>query len=151
MKKPFIALMAVVIMLGVVAPLVIQADTASACAGFSPGYWKNHRAAWEGTGYSPTDSFLEVFRFEGDPIYFVYLPVGYEFPETLMDALKSGGGQWDALNRQAVASLLNAAVGVNGWGVAPYDEEWVKGQLLYGYRYNEWELIKDNLEAMNSL
>ncbi len=152
MKKSFVALMAIVITLGVLAPLVIQADTASACAGFSPGYWKNHRAAWEGTGYSPTDSFVGVFGLDLDePDYWFYTPDDYVPPATLLDALQSKGGQWDALNRQAVASLLNAASGLDGWDIPPYDEEWVKGAVRYAYVFNKWESVKDMLAGFNSL
>jgi hypothetical protein len=53
---------------------------------------------WLKTPYRPTDSFNEVFgrdAFSGDPM--------------LIQVLWFGGGGLDALGRQAVAALLNAA------------------------------------------
>ena len=148
MKKRFLALMAVAVTLGVLAPLVVLASTASACAGLSPGYWKNHQTEWN--DYSTGDSFVGVFGLN-DPVYRAYLPDGYVFPATLLDALKSKGGQWNALNRQAVAALLNSTSGIDSWDNPPYDYECIKGWVQHAYRYNDWEAVKDMIEGMNSL
>jgi hypothetical protein len=69
------------------------------CEGCTPGYWKNHPEAWPATGYSPGDSFFDVF-FE--------VTVENGGP-TLLDALNAQGGGISALARHAVAALLNAA------------------------------------------
>lgn len=63
----------------------------------TPGFWKNHPDVWAPTGYSPGDSFEAIF--------------GVDVPgtPTLMDAISANGGGISALERHAVAALLNAA------------------------------------------
>lgn len=63
--------------------------------GCSPGFWKNHVEEWAATGWSPEDSFSNVFG------------VGPNI--SLLEALNTGGGGDKALGRQAVAALLNAS------------------------------------------
>jgi hypothetical protein len=69
--------------------------------GCTPGYWKNtrmHWCAWDVAGYSPTDDFDTVFG------------TNYFNPDrTLLVALQTGGGGYDALGRHAVAALLSAS------------------------------------------
>jgi hypothetical protein len=65
--------------------------------GLTPGYWKNHLAAW--TDYSPDDSFSGVFGISSVK----------EEGLTLEDALSLKGGGINALSRHAVAALLNAS------------------------------------------
>jgi hypothetical protein len=66
-----------------------------------PGYWKNtrmHYCEWEAAGYATTDDFDTVFG------------TNYFNPDrTLLVALQSGGGGYNALGRHAVAALLSAA------------------------------------------
>jgi uncharacterized repeat protein (TIGR01451 family) len=62
------------------------------------GYWKqpHHFGSW--VGYSPSQSFDGVFG------------IGNKNPgKTLLSAMQEGGGHQEALNRHAVAALLNAA------------------------------------------
>jgi hypothetical protein len=65
--------------------------------GCTPGYWKqsHHFDSW--VGFAPTDKFEAVFgvNVPGNP--------------TLLDALQAGGGGINALERHAVAALLNAS------------------------------------------
>ena len=67
--------------------------------GCTPGYWKNtemHSCEW--VRYAPTDDFDTVFG------------TNYFDPDrTLLEALKTGGGGYDALGRHGVAALLSAA------------------------------------------
>ena len=67
--------------------------------GLTPGYWKQtqHFDTWVATGYNPSDSFNTIF--------------GVNDPDnpTLLQALQTGGGGFDALGRHAVAALLNSA------------------------------------------
>ncbi len=67
--------------------------------GCTPGYWKNiemHGCEW--VTYSTTDDFDTVFG------------TNYFNPDrTLLEALQTGGGGYDALGRHAVAALLSAA------------------------------------------
>jgi len=67
--------------------------------GCTPGFWKNHPEAYAGTGYSPTTTLGSVFS--GLSPSYASL--------TFDQALSLGGGGLDALLRQAVAALLNAA------------------------------------------
>ena len=145
MKKLFVAVMAMAITLGVLAPVVLQGGTASACTpGLSPGYWKNHTEVWNGSdpewvGPLPGDSFYVVFQLEG--LNDMYGDPVADPGITLEQALNSKGGGQDALNRMAVASLLNA-YGVPGALGEGYVIEWVQNAYVY-YR---WEVFKDNLE-----
>jgi hypothetical protein len=74
--------------------------------GCTPGFWKNHRAAWAATGYSPSQTTVSVFS------------AASGFPslasKTLLQSLQGGGGSGTVgaakiLLRAAVAALLNAA------------------------------------------
>ena len=131
MKKLFVAVMAMAIMLGVLAPVVLQADTASACAlGLSPGYWKNHTEAWP-VQYSPDDNFDVVFGVTGNGDL------------TLIQALEGRGGGFIALNRLAVASILNAHSVPDA-----LSEAYVLMFVQHAYNYPEdCEYMKDVLES----
>jgi hypothetical protein len=65
--------------------------------GCTPGYWKNHEAAWNAP-YDPSDDAATAFGVPPDTFG----------GDTLMEALWNGGGGLDALGRHAVAALLNS-------------------------------------------
>ena len=65
--------------------------------GCSHGFWKNHPDKW--SGYSPYQKVKSVFPAAPADIKNL----------TLLEGLKLGGGGANALTRQAVAALLNAA------------------------------------------
>jgi hypothetical protein len=70
--------------------------------GCTPGYWKNHKASWQ--GYSPTAKANTVFNLAGFPTH---------GNRTLVQTLQGGGGSGVAggatiLLRAAMAALLNA-------------------------------------------
>jgi hypothetical protein len=65
--------------------------------GCGHGFWKNHPDKW--SGYSPNQTVKSVFP---------AAPASIE-NLTLLEGLKLGGGGANALTRQAVAALLNAA------------------------------------------
>jgi hypothetical protein len=74
--------------------------------GCTPGYWKNHEAAWETTGYSAGQTVVSVFS---DAAGYPDLAAA-----TLIDALSFDGGSGEegaagSLLRAAVAALLNAS------------------------------------------
>jgi hypothetical protein len=102
-----------------------------ALEGCTPGYWKNtrmHYCEWDASGYGTDDDFDTVFG------------TNYFNPDrTLLEALNSGGGGYDALGRHAVAALLSAAnPGVN-YGLTVNE---VKAAVLAGNKnllahYNE--------------
>jgi hypothetical protein len=76
-----------------------------ALEGCTPGYWKNHRAAWTAAGYSPSQPAGSVFNLGGFPAL---------AGQTLIASLDGGGGPGTAgaaqiLLRAAVAAVLNAA------------------------------------------
>ena len=132
MKRMFPVVLAVVIALGALMPVVLQAGTASACTeGLTPGYWKNHTDRW--TGHSPTCYFDEVF--------------GVGPHRTLLQVLQTGGGGQIALNRHAVASLLNAYRFAPDW----YSPGWVIARVQYAYSSGNYESVKNQLEALNEL
>jgi hypothetical protein len=80
--------------------------TVTVCADFdgcTPGFWKNHLAAWGPTGYAPSDTVGSVFT--GSSPYNT---------NTLLQALKFDGGSGllgakRILLRVAVAAVLNAS------------------------------------------
>ena len=85
--------------------------------GCTPGYWKNHEAAWPPTGYSRSQTLQSVFD--------VPDALGYD-STTLLQALEFGGGKGVSggariLLRAAVASLLNAAHGGVSFGLSTAD------------------------------
>jgi len=74
--------------------------------GCTPGYWKNHVASWELTGYSPSQTVASVFAQAG-----AYPALG---GATLIAALDFAGGPGvegaaSILLRAGVAAVLNAA------------------------------------------
>jgi cysteine-rich repeat protein len=103
--------------------------------GCTPGYWKQpqHFDSW--TGYSPTDSFNDVFGVEasGNP--------------TLLQALRTGGGGANALGRHAVAAILNSSAAS---GVAYlYSTADVINLVQEAYATGEYEDAKDLLAGEN--
>jgi Thrombospondin type 3 repeat len=68
--------------------------------GCTPGYWKNHTAAWAATGFSTAATLESVFD----------VPDGLGLDNvTLLQAVATGGGGVNALLRHAVSALLSAA------------------------------------------
>ena len=70
--------------------------------GLTPGFWKNHLAAWELTGIEPEDEVGDLF----------IVPFSDLASSSLLDALSFKGGRGTEgaariLLRQAVAALLN--------------------------------------------
>ena len=68
--------------------------------GCTPGFWKNHPAAWDGAFIGPDASLEATFGVDlpGDDL-------------TLLAALRRGGGGFNALGRHAVAGMLSARTG----------------------------------------
>lgn len=101
--------------------------------GCTPGYWKqpHHFFAW--TTYSPGDSFDGVF--------------GVDAPgdDTLLSALRDGGGHETAFQRHAVAALLNTA---NGDVDYAYSTAEVKAIVTDAYASGDFS-AKGDLEAAN--
>ena len=100
--------------------------------GCGAGYWKTHPAAWEGTGYKPTDSYSTTFG------------VTSTFSQTLMGALQQGGGGEMALGRQAVAALLNAVR-----LTYPFSATQVIDMVQGAYATGAFEEVKEMLEEAN--
>jgi len=131
MKKAIMVALALVL----VVPLFVAfASPALACVdGKSPGYWKNHTGAW------PT-----IYTIEG--VDYTLSPnthIGDVFPGlksndynnvTLLAALQTGGGGRAAFWRQAVAQLLNSAVGdLKLAQPARYHVDWLIGCVIAIY------------------
>lgn len=105
------------------------------CAGCTPGYWKNHLSAWEGTGFDPDQDFDDVFGVElfGDGV-------------GLLDALNAGGGGAEALGRHAVAALLSSATAAVGY---PMDPSAVIDYVACGVMDGTLEKTKNFLAGVN--
>lgn len=136
------ALMKVVVVVGLLLAVSFQAEACT--AGCTPGYWKNHIAAWTGTGYTPNTLVTAVFPNAGTGSM------------TLIEALSLPGGPGVEgakyiLLRAAVASLLNAAkLGAPYQWVTPtYIKNWVTSVLTVPNRY--WYLITaTELDILNN-
>lgn len=103
--------------------------------GLTPGYWKNHLGAW--VGYDPSDSFEGTFG------------VDIAGPDvTLLQALQKGGGKFIALNRHAVAALLNVSSPMVDY---PYTGAEVIAMVQEAYSTGDWSSAKNNLEEANEL
>jgi len=100
--------------------------------GLTPGYWKNHEEDW--VGYDTTDSFLDVFGVGPD--------------ESFMDVLNAGGGKFIALDRHAVAALLNATHPEVDY---EYSVAQVIAMVQNAYATGDWSSAKNNLEDANEL
>ena len=108
--------------------------------GCTPGYWKNlrmHGCNWTIAGYSPGDDFDTVFGVN------IFDP-----NRTLFVALSTGGGQWDALGRHAVAALLSAAHSGVDYGLTVAE---VKALVQAAYADNDPEPYKNQLAMYNEM
>jgi hypothetical protein len=164
MKKMLAVLVAVAIAVGAMVPALAWTDTASACEnGLTPGYWKNHTEVWDGSdpewdGPTPDLYFDEVFGIVGCQVG------GYVAPHrTLLQVLRQGGGKFDALNRHAVAALLNSYWLDSELNSMEYwSAWWIKTQIQDVYNPDpanlpwdpydgaDWESCKDAIEATYS-
>jgi hypothetical protein len=104
--------------------------------GCTPGFWKNHQSAW--VGYSPSQTLGSVFTGLS----------GTLASKTLLQALNTGGGQLDALLRQAVAALLNAASPEVDY---PMTEAEIVTAVNAAIASGDYETLKDQLDAANNL
>lgn len=102
--------------------------------GCTPGYWKqpHHFDSW--VIYAPGDRFNVVFG------------VAAPGNKTLLESLQQGGGGYKALNRHAVAALLNSATGSVDYLYSTAD---VISLVQQAYATGEYEDIKDQLAAEN--
>jgi hypothetical protein len=151
MIKRLIPILVVMVMVvAAVVPVLVQADTASACGivGLSPGYWKNHTAVWDGTdpewdGPLPGAYFDVVFGVVG------HQAGSYVAPhKTLLEVLNTGGGKFDALNRAAVAALLNSYwldSETSSWYY--YSAWYIKTHVHDAYHSGDWQSLKADFEA----
>jgi len=92
-------------------PTATKTPTATptpAVQGCSPGFWKNHPERWDGPSVSDYTHTVKTFnRFN------TTFGVTSKQDVTLLDAVGLGGGDLNALARQAAAALANADSGIN--------------------------------------
>ena len=102
--------------------------------GCTPGYWKqeHHFDSW--VGYSPTDSFNDVFGVIYDDV-------------TLAEAAAAKGGQENALARHAVAALLNTSSSVDYL----YSTQDVINMVQAAFASGDFNGTKDLFEAQNEM
>ncbi|RMH15160.1 MAG: hypothetical protein D6696_21430, partial [Acidobacteria bacterium] len=102
--------------------------------GCTPGYWmqSQHFDSWVGHGQA--DDFNATFGVtaSGNP--------------TLLEALETGGGKFKALNRHAVAALLNTT---NPGVSYAFTGAEVLSIVQTAYATGDWASAKDQLEAEN--
>ena len=131
-------LLAVIVVIAAVVPVLALTATASACTeGLTPGFWKN-RGADSWSAYAHGSDFDTAFG----------LPAGTTGGLTLWQALTTGGGGFKALNRHAVAALLNAYDDDLDY----YSPSWVRGIVQDAYENpGDWESYKNQLQDANEM
>jgi predicted ribosomally synthesized peptide with SipW-like signal peptide len=115
--------------------------TGTWCEGCSHGFWKNHEDDWEATGYNTTDDFDITFSddaFECD---------AFDPDITLMEALWLKGGGLNALAREAVGALLNAAHPDVDYALTVGE---VVDKVQEAIETEDYETAKDELEEHNA-
>jgi predicted ribosomally synthesized peptide with SipW-like signal peptide len=105
--------------------------------GCSDRFWKKHEEAWAPTGYCPSDDFDATFKC-----------AAFAPDTTLMQALWLGVDGLNALAREAVAALLNAAHPAMDY---PLTVEEVIKKVQDAIESGHYETAKDKLEAYNNL
>jgi hypothetical protein len=101
----------------------------------SHGFWKSSpNAVW--TDYQRDDNYNAVFGVNDDSGL------------TLQDALERGGGQENALGREAVAAILNASSPAINY---PYSVDSIISSVQQAYATGQYEGLKNQLEAANNL
>ena len=104
--------------------------------GCTPGFWKNHTEDWD--VYTTGQTVGSVFS--AAPASVAGL--------TLLDALKNGGGQEEALTRHAVAALLGAASDEVAY---PLEVSEVITLVNDAFTSGDYESAKAILEGFNEL
>ena len=108
----------------------------AAAEGCTPGFWKNHLEYW--ALYSPGEFLTDVF------VEAASLPSNNGL--TLLGALESHGGKFTALNRHAVAALLNSVHPLVDYH---YTEAQVLNKVNNAYTDGDWKTAKGQLEPQN--
>lgn len=150
LKKTLPIVLAVVIALGALFPVILQAGTASAChQGLTPGFWKNHTGARNQTNaWGSNWSMWVPGRVDITPNTSFYAVFGVGPTDSLLIVLKTGGGGEKAMNRHAVAALCNAFRFTGEWE-SPY---WVRETVRDAYDgLRSFESVKNEFEALNEL
>jgi hypothetical protein len=104
--------------------------------GCTPGYWKNHTEDWE--GYTTGQTVGDVFSEAPDSVADL----------TLLEGLRNGGGDEEALTRHAIAALLGAASSDVDY---PFTEQEVIDFVNDAYMSGDFEAAKSVLEGFNEL
>jgi hypothetical protein len=102
MKKKWIRILVMVIVINLIVPMAVQVTHAYACSmGLTPGFWKNHTEIWDGDWGD--DYYNEIF---GLPESFN----GIRLHISLLDALTAKGNKngVNAFLRHSAAGWLNA-------------------------------------------
>lgn len=107
--------------------------------GCGHGFWKNHPDEW--SGYSPNQKVKSVFP--AAPASIKYL--------TLLEGLKLGGGGANALTRQAIAALLNAAHPDVDYPLTTAQVIAMVNEAFAGNNKATIESLKDTLDEFNNL
>jgi hypothetical protein len=106
--------------------------------GCSHGFWKNHPSKW--STYSTSQTVGSVFT--GLPPAISSL--------TLLKALKQSGGGLNALTREAIAALLNAAQPGVDYPLTTGEVVDMVNQAIASGNKSTIESLKDTLETFNN-
>jgi hypothetical protein len=113
--------------------------------GCTPGYWKaeQHFDSWPAP-YIPTGA--NATRFS---VAFGRVLPGYPGNLTLLQAVKLGGGQYQALGRHATAALLNATTSSINYGMTPAQVITLVQAAIDSGNLTTVEATKDQLSMLN--
>lgn len=121
----------------------LSAPSGVACAGCTPGYWKQnqHLDSWGPTGFLPTDTFNSVF---GVARYVKRNGTPYTLLEVMRDLNGNGDPISTNLGFHAVAALLNAAHPDVNYG-------YTSGEIITLFQTNLHRpaALKDSLAMLN--
>ena len=152
-KTRFVLIICLAFGLGFAFSSVVQAQGDQGCG---PGFWKQeqHVVFWTDIDFTPDDLFSTVF---GAEIEVKFKEKGTKGKPpllndpTLIQALQAKGGGVNALARQAVAALLNAASPDVAYNLTTGDVVLLFQAAVDSPDPSAIETQKDNFETLNEL
>lgn len=152
----------VVLVMGFVSLALFSTTALASEEGCTPGFWKNHYYLDENNyknsdpgefwcpDYSPTDSFYDVFGLAQFGTKEDVIGWDKNGDDSLLSALKTGGGGEKALARHAVAALLNACYDdFNSGFYYEFKRFWVIERVKFAYEMGNFETWKDDFVDAN--
>jgi hypothetical protein len=121
--------------------------------GCTPGYWKNHTAAWNSFTDATVDAMPAGYEFTTTTLfndYFDLTPAqsGFNNNVTMLSAVKAGGGGEKALARHGVSALLNVAA-LDGYPIQDFID--LYNDIRDAYLNNTETALANILAGYNNL